>query len=296
MKTGKAIVVISFLLIAAVLSGCVQQPDDEEQNQGSSFVPENSEDEKTDFEKLEELVSREKHFEDSRRPAREDYGIPSEVFEDLPPVPDDFGTMTYLFEIGKWRDINYFKESYYLQPEFYPLFDESGLRWWTNPEPESWGVVGWGAYPGDVFVETHPGAEFTAKTFWHVGWGVQTYQGFQLMPVYPSSSQDENEHVINRQDPTVVKDYFSVSFEEPVFLMAPTYPKFEKDWARVVEMNVKVKEGTPAGKYVLGIGVGTPPEEQRSYWLAKHKTMYFDAVSGSLSIGRPHFRLIVNVS
>ncbi len=251
---------------------------------------------KSDFEKLEEAVSREKMFEEKRRPNRDTYGIPMEVFEEMPLVPDDFGTMAYMFEIGKWKDLKYFTEGYYKQPEFYPGFEKTGLRWWLEPDPSSWGVIGWGAYPADIWANTFAGTEFEARTFWHVGWGVQTHQGFQLMPVFPQSSKDQNGLVFNTQDPAIVSKYFDVSFDKKVFLLGPAYPKFDSNWARVVKINVKVHEGTPKGQYVLGLDVGVPPEDIRTEWLKEYKMMYFDASSGGLTLGRPHFRLIINVN
>ena len=250
---------------------------------------------KTEFESLQELVSRELAFENQRRPHREEYGIPKEVFEDLPPVPDDFGTMAYMFGIGKWVDLTYFTEGYYKQPEFYSGFKEVALKLWKQPDPTSWGVIGWGAYPGDVWVETYPGAEFEATTFWHTGWGVQTHQGLQLIPVYPASSVDEAEKVFNTQDPVEVSKYFTVTFDNPIILLGPSYPKFSKNWATKAIVRVKVNNNAPNGAYVLGIDAGMPPEELRTEWLKQYKMMYFDAASGGLSLNRPHFRLIIKI-
>lgn len=250
----------------------------------------------SEFEKLQAAVGRERRFEEQRRPHREEYGIPAEVFEDLPPIPDDFGTMAYMFEIGKWKDLKYFTEGYYKQPEFYPGFETVALGGWKNPDPSRWGVIGWGAYPGDIWADTFQGAEFEARTFWHAGWGVQTYQGFQMMPVFPSASKDQNDSVFNTQDPAAVSKYFDVSFNNNVFLLGPTYPKFDKDWTRMVAVKVKVHVDTPKGQYVLGVDPGVPPEEIRTEWLAKYKMMYFDAASSGISIGRPHFRLIITVN
>ncbi|MCX8190512.1 MAG: hypothetical protein N3F05_04800 [Candidatus Diapherotrites archaeon] len=250
----------------------------------------------SEFEKLMQEVSRERAFEEMRRPHREKYGIPMEVFAELPPIPDDFGTMTYMFEVGRWKDLTYFTEEYYKQPEFYPNFEAAGLRWWKEPNPSSWGVIGWGAYPADIWVNTYPGAEFEAKTFWHTGWGIQTYQGVKLAPTYPATSADANGRIFNVQNPEEVSKYFDVTFDEPVFLLSPTYPKFGKDWARAIKVRVKVKENTPKGEYVLGVDPVMPPEEVRTEWLLKYKMLYFDAASSGISINRPHFRLIIKVN
>lgn len=247
------------------------------------------------FESLQEKASREKAFEEQRKPQRESYGISMKVFEDLPPIPEDFGTMAYMLETGRWKDLEYFTEAYYKQPEFYPLFTTAGLKWWKTPDTSSWGVVGWGAYPADVWAETYAGAEFSTKTFWHTGWGVQTFQGFQLMPTFPASSQDERGTTFNTQEPAAVSKYFTVSFGEKIFLLGPTYPKFSEDWAKAVTIKVQVAPETPKGDYVIGIDAGLPPEEYRSKWLLDYKMQYFDAASGSVSINRPHYRIIVKV-
>lgn len=250
----------------------------------------------SELEKLMQEVSREKVFEEMRRPHRENYGIPAEVFSELPPIPADFGTMTYMFEIGRWKDLSYFTEEYYKQPEFYPNFEIAGLRFWKEPNPASWGVIGWGAYPADIWVNTYAGAEFEARTFWHTSWGVQTYQGVKLAPTYPATSADANGRIFNVQDPEQVSKYFNVTFDEPVFLLSPTYPKFGRDWVRAVKVRVKVKEDTPKGEYVLGVDPVMPPEEVRTEWLLKYKMLYFDAASSGISINRPHFRLIIKVN
>jgi len=250
----------------------------------------------SEFEKLQEAVSREKVFEEQRRPHRDQYGIPAEVFDELPAIPSDFGTMTYMFENGRWKDLKYFTDAYFKQPEFYPNFKEAGLQWWTQPKPSSWGVIGWGAYPADIWVDTFPGAEFEVRTFWHASWGIQTYQGFNLVPIYPASSSDQNGIVFNNQDPAIVSKFFDVSFDKQIFLLSPTYPKFGEDWARAVIMKIKVHDDTPKGQYVVGIDPVMPPEDIRTKWLKQYKMMYFDAASSGITINRPHFRLIITVS
>lgn len=255
----------------------------------------------SEYERFAELVSREKQIEAQRRPQRDQYGVFPEVFDDLPPIPNDFGTMVYLFEIGMWRNLDYFTEDYYLQPEFYKTrgdFAKICLTYWTEPHIGMHALQGWGAYPGDMWVNTYRGATFKVKTFWFVPCGIEQYQGFNLNYLYPLNSQNEAEATYNNQDPAVVKNYFDVRIIDKEFLLGPTYPKFSINppFARPVEVEITVKENAVPGEYVLGIETMNVSDEQHDEWLLKYKALYNDAAAGFATINRPHWRLNITVN
>ena len=255
----------------------------------------------TEFEQFSELISREKVIEEGKRPNREEYDVFPEIFEDLPAIPDDFGTMLYLFEGGLWRDLDYFTDAYYMQPEFYKAgenFEGLCLKQWTEPRPTMHTLKGWGAYPADMWINTYRGAVFDVKTFWFVPCGVEQYQGFNLTYFYPPNSQDDAEETYNNQNPSIVKDYFTVKIKDSEFLMGPTYPKFSVNpaYAKPVEVEITVHENAIPGEYVIGIDTITVSDKQHDLWLNEYKVTYNDAAGGMLSINRPHWRINIVVN
>ncbi|MFH1239820.1 MAG: hypothetical protein V1672_01260 [Candidatus Diapherotrites archaeon] len=252
------------------------------------------------FEEFSRSMSREAFIEGSRRPNREEYGIWPEVFEDLPPIPDDFGVMVFLFEAGLWKDLDYFGPEYYLQPEFFRArrnFDDVCNNMWRRTTPAHI-YHGWGAYPARMEVNTYRGAEFKVKTFWYVPCGVENYQGFRLNYFYPGSSIDEAEEVYNIQNPGVVKDYFDVRIIDPEFLMGPTFPKYSVNppFARVQEVEIKVHENAVPGEYVIAIDTGGVSDEQHDAWLEEYKIKYNDAAGAPLVINIPHWSMHIIVN
>ena len=314
-KTYIGVLIVAVIVIAAGAyqfglgqsTGFVSLTENGEANENGEIIsgklPVNVESvyEQTEFEKFAELVSREKLIEESRRPNREEYGVFPEIFEDLPPIPDDFGTMLHLFESGLWKNLNYFTEEYYMQPEFYRArksFQDVCIRHWTEPSPSMHVLHGWGAYPADMWVDTYRGAEFEVMTFWHVPCGVEQYQGFRMVYYFPPHSQDETEETFNVQAPGDVSTYFKVEIQNPEFILGPTYPKFSVDppFAKPVRVKVEVMESAQPGTYVIAIDTTAPSQETNDKWFLKYKSAYNPASAGPIALQRPHWRLIVNVN
>ncbi|VVB98893.1 Uncharacterised protein [uncultured archaeon] len=243
---------------------------------------------------------RQRYFEEAFKPYRNDYNLfgkaaaflkmpiekmpeyfslnsESEIFADLPPVPKDFSEVAYLLVSGKNYAIGKISSDYYLQPEFYPGFKESGLRFWSEPNPKYWGVNGYGTYPAEQFdtLSLSGRSDFTAVVFFYASYGVQTYQGVTLVP---SAETMKN---------------FDVNISPDTFLLTPTFPKFNKDWAQAIVIKGELKPDTPPGDYTLGFLISSPPKEKKEEWSFKYRNLYFDAAG---SIGPSGYPIKFNVT
>lgn len=209
---------------------------------------------------------------------RKSYNISEAVFADLPEPPKDFNKIVSLYHNREFSDDLFFSEKYFLQPEFYPSFIKNGLNYWLNPPTTHYGAYGYGSFPIQKTVFLKPGETFKTKFFFHSGYGIRTYQGIKLEAIFDNPKN---------------KDFLDVSIKEPIFLLGPNFPKFEKNWARDVILNVFAKENTPKGTYKMKIMVASPPEEYSTKWREQIVGKYFDA--GFVSINRPVFELVVIV-
>ncbi|MFH1391147.1 MAG: hypothetical protein ABIH20_02430 [Candidatus Diapherotrites archaeon] len=206
------------------------------------------------------------------------YKLSPAIFSELPLPPNDFNKIVSLYHSGGFRDELFFSEKYFLQPEFYPSFMKNGLNYWLNPPTTHYAAYGYGSYPIKKTVFVNREENVKTRFFFHSGYGVRSYQGFKLDAFF----EDEE-----------AKEFFDVSIKEPIFLIGPNFPKFEKNWAKDVELNVFVKPEAPQGTYNLKIINDFPPEEFKEKWAQEINGKYFDA--GFVSIDRPVFELILVV-
>ena len=217
------------------------------------------------------------------------------IFEKLPPVPSDFWRVKYLMVTGQ-SDVGVLKGlegQYYKQPEFIrDTFVESGLNFWKAPDIYHWFPEGYGTYPHIELVETYPGAEFDAYTFTHTSYGVETYQGLMLVPVFLSEVNLE-EGTAKIKNPEMQSSYFDVSMEPDVILLEPTYPVFEDGWIKKVKVHVKVSEGTPPGTYAIGYDVASVPSEVASQWKTQYRELYMD--KSGFGITESQFQILIKV-
>ena len=209
---------------------------------------------------------------------RASYNLSPAIFSDLPEPPKDFSKIVSLYHNREFRDDMFFSEKYFLQPEFYPGFSKNGLNYWLNPPTTHYGAYGYGSFPNQKTIFLKTGERTKARFFFHSGYGVRTYQGIKLEPIFYNA---EN------------MDFFDVYIKEPVFLLGPNFPKFEKNWAKDVSLEVFVKSGAPKGTYNFRIIIGIPPGEFRDKWVQEISGKYFDA--GFVSIDKPVFELIIIV-
>ena len=233
------------------------------------------------------------------------YGISLEIFKNIPPYAEDFGSTKVAMERGLITETCNMSEAYWKQPEFYPNFEREpnsgkigvGLNWFRAPPKGRWGIVGYGAYPSDVFVTISPGDTLSLCMFFHTSWGIETYQGLGFGASYPAVSHenaDPNSAILNTQNSSEVVNYFEVTITPGYALMEPTFPIFSKDWAKKLEFGIRAKPGTPPGSYAIALDVIKPPADVEDAWITEHLAYYIGS-STSYGVGRPMFRVFVNV-
>ena len=219
--------------------------------------------------------------------------IPDKVFTNLPSYPNDLSEMKILIRYGKVKDLTTVEEKYYKQPEFYLNWDPSGIDSFFNPPGGYFGAFGFGAYPADTVAIVKPGEALRLGTFFKTSWGVENYQGMQLMAVFPEYAESKTGKIEVSQNPTNVRNYFDVSIDPNTFILEPTFGIFEKDWARKITVIIRVKPDTPPGEYVVGISPTAPPSEMEDQWLTQYGLRYVSA--GGQGIGRPFYQVFIEV-
>lgn len=219
--------------------------------------------------------------------------IPKSVFAELPPYPKNINEIKLLVEYGKIRDLATIGEEYYKQPEFYQNWNPSGVNSFLNPLGGYFGAFGFGTYPADVVATLKPGQSLKVGTFFKTSWGVQTYQGIQLVSVFPEHAESRKDNYEIDQNPDLVRNYFDASITPNLFLLGPTFGVFNKDWIKLVNVIIKVKPDTPPGEYLVGVTPIAPPVEMQDKWLSQYGLSYVSA--GETSIGSPFFQIFIEV-
>lgn len=221
---------------------------------------------------------------------RPDY-LPAEVYENLPPFPEDF---YYIDEIVTFQegilDLENLEDKYYKQPEFYPTWESMGVDLTRNPERGRATLWGWGAYPADEGFSTYPGQEFTAATFFHSSWQVQSWQGMKLETVFPSTSMVRGSQIHSAD----AEKYFTAVISPDLILLGPTFPRFDQNWTYKVSVKIKVSPEAPPGEYLIGVNPTFPPTEVKREWTLQHKLRYVDG--GATGFDRPYFQMLVQVN
>jgi len=228
---------------------------------------------------------------------------PTIVFRELPPFPKDFNEVDIMVENNQYPIAENFSKdipdkNYYLQPEFYPSWEDQGVPLYTEFEsgysPGFVGIIGYGSYPGDIVVDPiMPGQNFLTITYWHTSWAIAKFQGMSLIPTYPANGETQMGLFVVKQNPSEVKKYFNVEIIPNTILLDPTYPLFGPEWAKKIRIKVHVKENTPPGKYLIGITPVDPPKELQNQWIREHRLKY--TTVSMAGIGRPMYQIFVNV-
>ncbi|MCX8190515.1 MAG: hypothetical protein N3F05_04815 [Candidatus Diapherotrites archaeon] len=198
---------------------------------------------------------------------RLNYGIPLSVFENLPQVPHDFNAIVSLMHRNAYTNYDFFSERYFLQPEFYPSFTDTGLIYWQNPDPKHYAVAGIGFFPGTQQIKVKKGNYSKTKIFLHAGFGVRTYQGIKISAFF-------------------VDDCNGISFELPKkdFLIGPSYPKFDSQWALDIPIKIKASENTVKSNCELKFRIEKPSEDNSIKWRTAYGKKYFEtAEAGAIN-------------
>lgn len=172
------------------------------------------------------------------------------IFSDLPLPHKNFLLIKRNFYDGQIKDFSKLSESVYKRPEFYPTWESSGIRWFTEHDYSRWGVRGWGIFPGliDYSVRNiQTGDKLIFYTFLHSSWGIETWQGLRIIPVYNTT-------------------LFDAKISPDIVLLEPTFPKFYNNWTYIIEYNVTAKSRIPQGTYTFSIRMDSPSVTTNELW------------------------------
>lgn len=200
-------------------------------------------------------------------------GLTSEedIFSQLPLPPANFSDIAYDIAVGNTFQLESYGPDVYKQPELYFIGTETALvnqYWAFNPWIERslnyWGEYGGNAFPAsqdDSGVSKSGRTTFSAVVFFTNAWNIQNYVGYNLVPDAESQK------------------YFDLTISEeqtgqPYFLLGPTFPRFDQDWATRISVEGKVHPDTPPGTYTIHISPIAPPAELAQKWGSAHPAQY----------------------
>ena len=170
----------------------------------------------------------------------------------------------------------------------------------SNYNTQYLGVKGYGAYPGDIIIQSKedasvkPGMDLEMVTYVHASWGVTKYQGMKLEIFYPESGISGFGIIKVQQDSNKVKDYFNINIDPNILLIEPSWPLFYSGWTQKVKIKIHINEDTPAGSYLIGISPVDPPYDLQMKWLRQYKFGYTNA--GGIGLDRPTYQIFIVVS
>lgn len=198
-------------------------------------------------------------------PDRSTYSVSPVVFQNLPPVPFCFSTIVEAYHSHSFSDAYFFDKAFYLQPEFYPTFQEAGLPYWTNHPVGRIGLVGLGFYPATqkVFVSKNQSSQ--SRAFIHTSFGVRAFRSVRLSAQFENPADNE---------------WATVSLDETSstgFVLGPTYPIFDSSWARPVDISIQFSPDAPQKDYPVRISV-VPFDDRSLIGPYPEGVMFYNAV------------------
>lgn len=172
------------------------------------------------------------------------------IYESIPEKPGDFAAYKRDVQSGQLFDVCSLESKYWKQPEWYgESWDRGRKQYYDKSDYGRWGVWGHGSMPSEIGYQAEnmkEGNELEVCNFFHTGWGVWTWQGFELELI-------DNE-------------YFEVNMEPKQIMLTPTFPIFEDGWVKRVRLNIKAKKDIPPGDYVVGYKVTSPNSDKSNEW------------------------------
>lgn len=230
-------------------------------------------------------------------PDRGVYGLPGEIFADLPPFPNDFLYKTYLIKVGRFFDIGSLDERYWKQPEFDPDFTRYGLKYWNDLKSKDykkthWSTSGMRTYPFEQYVEAAPGYSFNISVIMSTDWSVEAYQGIHIKTLFINSTVSADGKKIAASEGA--ERYINVNVTPDEFLLTPAFPIFTYDWNRKLLFTGKISEDTPAGTYILSFDLIPPSQANSEKWFMEHLNLYSDGVQ-MVKADKPYLQAIIHV-
>lgn len=183
------------------------------------------------------------------------YGLANEnsIYQQLP-AP----STTFLHDSKNWDDHNVsgllqIPTTTYLQPEFYPTFEQTGTIKWINASGQYNPTAGLASIPADQET-TIPNEETTIETVLFIGgtWGATHYQGLGLHAT------------ITPQAP------FTIEFDPSSFVVGPTFPAFAPNWVQRVHVTGVITPQEGVDTYTIRIYPNAPDPTLEQKWLEQY--------------------------
>ncbi len=253
--------------------------------------------EKPYSEALEERLAKELSNE-TRTESRPDY-LPAAMFSRLPGFPEDFYRVKTLIELGRIVDLENLGPEYWMQPEFFPHFEDIGVPLLQQPPEDRWGAYGIAVYPADSVSTIVAGESLDIYFFIKSNYLVETYQGINFEVKYPDSATIESGFEMPdgtknvRQNSSEVEAYFDVKIDKNPFILEPNFPIYNVNGTRKIRITVTVSEDTPPGNYVVTLDTGNVPEEHEQKWLKEYLNLYTSG--GMTKIDRPYYQAFIQI-
>jgi len=114
-----------------------------------------------------------------------------------------------------------------------------------------------------------------------------------LISTYPKEGSVASHEIV--QDPNKVSNYFDVEITPKIFLLDPSFPSFESNWAQKIKTKISIDPNTPTGKYLIGIVTTDVPREQTDKWVRKYKLGYISPAGVGIATGRPTQQILIEV-
>lgn len=227
----------------------------------------------------------------------EDNVLPKETFSQLPEMPLDFKAVVAKFKAGQ-LPADRVNSKYYLQPEFYPRWEDKGITTFTDKDLEGYSSLGYGVYPSEYIAVVNSEDEFEVNTFVYSSFGSEYWQGFTLRPLYLSEASmrdnyySDNQRLV-KQDEKILKQHISLNIFPNEFTLGPalnkqsyTYnedgsiravinhlPMFTSDWVKPIKIVVKTKD-LPRGRYALVFELVAPSDNLSYAMSSRYLTRY----------------------
>jgi len=220
-----------------------------------------------------------------------------QMFNELPEPPENFYKVTEEIRIGSITSLENITEEYYLQPEFYPNFEEQLLPYLLNPPEGRFGAYGLMSYPSQTVVTTYPGENFTLYFFMASSVFIEFYQGNKLLPVYNpelkiiKGSFPDGTNII-KQDTEKARQFIDVKFTPEVFVLSPTHPIFTNEWSKKIRMDVSIPYSAEPGKYTVSVVKSNTPTEKGLEWKEKYGKY---TEGGMESISTPYYSVFLEI-
>lgn len=248
----------------------------------------------------------------------------------LPPFPSDFYQVQLMWKQGIIRDDpNRINESYWKQPEWFPLYQESFLPTLSDIAKSNripvWSL---GIFDAQIYrrinqdwlknatevpqtsghgeVEIKENSIIINHRFWlRAAPGAIKFYGVRLYASYPSTTYLRgneavgitNETVI--QDPEVTQKYIKVRAWEKYsgateFNFGTYFPQLSPDYIKDIEVETEIQKNIPKGMYVVGVDAGAPSREYQEEQSLKYLLKYTDPNIGMFR-GPTEFRLFIEI-